>query len=78
MVKFTVNSLEFDAQVARAIKAVGDLTIPFTEIAKQFYRTNRFIFALKGKGQYPDFKGEKGEDGMTPYQRYKQKKNRLA
>lgn len=77
MVKVSVNSKEFDAQVALAIKAVGDLTIPFTEIAKEFYRSNRFIFKLKSKGQYEDFKGKKGEDGMTPYQRFKQKKTGL-
>ena len=57
MVKFQVNSKEFDAEVAEALKVVKDLRPAFIQIAREFYKTNRAIFALKSAGKYPDFSG---------------------
>ena len=83
MVEFNVSSQEFDAQVKRALTQVGDLRPVFLQIAREFYKTNKFIFKLKSAGQYPDFKGpiiaktwknpgrpdlRKRDGSMTPYQ----------
>ena len=71
MVKYQLNSAEYDAAVKEALKQVRSLKPVFNGIAKEFYRTNNAIFKLKSSGKYPDFKGKRGRDGMTPYQRRK-------
>lgn len=51
------NDKRFELAINRAIQEVQDLTIPFKQIAKDFYRSERAIFKLKGPGQYPDIGG---------------------
>lgn len=50
------NDRKFRAAIQRAADAVSDLTIPFTLIQSDFYRSEAAIFQLKSAGQYPDFK----------------------
>lgn len=57
MVTFKVFSSDFDKFVADAVKQVGDLRPAFIQIAREFYKANKAIFALKGPGQYEDFTG---------------------
>jgi phage gpG-like protein len=45
---------QFAKAVAKAIKEVDDLTIPFTLITKSWFQSNKAIFALKGPGKYTD------------------------
>lgn len=73
-------------RVAEAIATVGDLTVPFTLIASDWYKDNKQIEQLQGPGMYPDFVGERDEtpkeafaprgqkvkNGMTPYMAWKQ------
>jgi len=91
-VTFNVNSKEFDKAVKEAIKSVSDLTPVFIQMAREFYKANKAIFALKGKGKYEDFKGPKigatwkdpgmperrtRNGTMTPYQWYKHSKLKM-
>ena len=71
MVKFRINSEQYDEAVKEALKNVKSLKPVFIQIAREFYKTNRAIFTLKSAGKYTDFKGKLGRDGMTPYQRFK-------
>lgn len=48
------NEVAFKASLREAAEAVSDLTIPLTLIAKDFYKSQRSIFMLKGPGQYAD------------------------
>lgn len=50
------NEARFIAAVERAKRATEDLTLPLTLIAKDFYKSERAIFSLKGPGQYEDLK----------------------
>jgi phage gpG-like protein len=59
MVIFQVNSKEFNAKVTEAIKQVSDLRPAMIQIAREFYKTNKAIFALKSAGKYADFTGPK-------------------
>lgn len=68
------NDAAFKAGLTRALAEVSDLRIPFGLILKDFYKSQAAIFKLQSAGQYPDFKGTRGEDGLTPYQRAKKKK----
>jgi phage gpG-like protein len=45
---------KFRTAVQQAIDEVDDLTIPFREIARSWFKSNRAIFALKGPGKYVD------------------------
>lgn len=60
MDQFTSYKIENDAKFRAGLKAaaaaVGDLTVPLTLIAKDFYKSEKAIFMLKGPGQYPDLK----------------------
>lgn len=82
------NDQAFQDALDKAFKDTADLRIPFRQIARDFYRSEKAIFKLKGPGQYPDFKGTKvgktwknpGRPGartrdpnLTPYQNYKLK-----
>lgn len=59
-VSYTVeNDKRLQAGLDRAAKATGDLSKPLTLIGKDFFRSRKAIFTLKGAGQYPDFKTEK-------------------
>ena len=46
--------------LARAKEAGVNLTVPFTSIAKSWFKANKSIFAGQGPGQYPDY------GGLTP------------
>lgn len=59
MVKFRVNSKEYDNAVKEALKKVSDLRPVFIQIAREFYKANRAIFTLKSAGKYVDFTGKK-------------------
>lgn len=66
------NDKKFSAAIDKAIKLGGDLRVPFGQISQDFYKSEQAIFKLGGPGQYPDFKGAKGKDGKTAYERYKE------
>ena len=48
------NDRRFRNALARAQVEVTDLTIPLTLISKDFFKSQKAIWALKGPGQYPD------------------------
>ena len=50
------NDKKFQNALKRAKAVTDDLTIPLTLIAKDFYKSQKAIFMLKGPGQYPDLK----------------------
>ena len=50
------NDEAFARALQRLSKVTKDFRIPFGQIAKEFYKSNRKIFLLKGPGLYPDFK----------------------
>ena len=56
----TSYSLENDAAFKRmlsdASEVISDFRVPFGLISRDFYRSERAIFKLKGPGQYPAFK----------------------
>ncbi len=56
VVKFQVDpDQEFQKAVLKARGEVGDLTIPFTLIAKSWFQSNSFIFKVTGSsGKYVD------------------------
>lgn len=45
---------EFSKRLDEAAEAIGDLTIPLILMAKSWYRGNKSIFMLKGRGRYQD------------------------
>jgi hypothetical protein len=73
-------------RINKALTQVGDLRIPFTLIATDWYKDNMQIANLQGPGMYPDFKGDRNDtpkeqfaprgrkvkNGMTPYMVWKQ------
>lgn len=68
------NDRLFKQTLRDASEVVSDLRIPFGLISRDFYKSERAIFGLKGPGLYPPFKGEKDKDGLTAYQKRKRKK----
>ena len=66
VVKYSVDpDKEFQQAIRDAIGQVDDLTLPFQLITKSWFRSNKAIFSLKGKGKYQD---------LTPnYKKQKQK-----
>jgi len=48
------NDAKFKAQIENAINQVGDLRFAFGEIGRDWFKSNKAIFNLKGSGQYPD------------------------
>lgn len=48
------NDRIFRNQIQRALLEVNNLTVPFNQIAFDWYKSNKSIFGLKGPGQYPD------------------------
>ena len=50
------NDKKFARAIAQAVKQTNDLQIPLIEIAKDWFKSNKAIFMLKGSGQYPDLK----------------------
>lgn len=45
---------KFRQAITFASQAVGDLTVPFNLIAKNWYQSNKAIFSLSGPGKYKD------------------------
>lgn len=45
---------KFQKAIDDALEKTGDLTIPFTEIAKEWFQGNKAIFSLKGHGKWDD------------------------
>lgn len=52
---------QFRDFLARSAQKVGNFTIPFTLITKDWFKSNRAIFALAGPGKYDDL-SEKYKD----------------
>jgi len=52
------NDKSFKLALEAATKASDDLRIPFGLISKDFYRSQKAIFGLKGPGKYPDITPE--------------------
>lgn len=49
----------FQSAIKTALKKVNDLTIPFTLITKEWFQSNKSIFAVTASsGQYADYKDE--------------------
>lgn len=71
--KFDKISLErLNKAINEASKQVDDLRVPLGEIGKEFLESRKFIFALKGHGQYDDlseaYKKRKSKlKGGSPY-----------
>lgn len=65
------NDKAFEEKIKIAYELVGDLTIPFQQIVKDFRRSRKAIFSLRGPGKYEPFKGKKNINGNTPYQQRK-------
>lgn len=65
------NDRAFRNAVDEARKQVGDLIVPLTLISRDWYRSERAIFTLKGPGQYPDLapstKRQKMAKGKSVY-----------
>lgn len=82
------NDKAFLKTLSDASKSARSLKVPFKEIARDFYQSQKAIFKLKSKGQYPAYKGPKIKDtwknpgrpdmrtrdgGLTAYENYKMK-----
>lgn len=67
------NAARFNEVIANAKAAIGDLTIPLTLIAKDWYRGNRAMFLLKGPGQWTDL-ADGTNHGRTNYKAAKLRK----
>lgn len=61
------NDRKFARAISNAYKATSDLTIPLTEIAKDWFKSNKAIFMLKSAGQYPDLKESTKEKKLKKY-----------
>lgn len=48
------NAEAFQKQIERLGKATSDFRIPFTSIMRDFHKSNRILFNLKGPGLYQD------------------------
>lgn len=51
---YTVIDDGLQRALNKASKQVSDLTIPFTLIAKSWFKSNKAIYALKGPGKFAD------------------------
>jgi len=61
------NDKRFEAKLKAASAQVDDLRFAMGEIARDFFKSNKAQFSLKGSGQYPPLS-----------QAYAERKNRLA
>jgi phage gpG-like protein len=59
------NQKQFSANIRKAIKEVGDLTVPFNLIAHDWFRSNKSIFQLRGPGQFEPFKNSEVAQTFT-------------
>lgn len=73
MVKVTAsyspeNDARFRAMLANASQVSQDLRVPFGLISRDFYRSEKAIFQLKGPGQFPPFQqGGLGRHSRVQY-----------
>ena len=61
MAKYDVDpDGKFKTEIAKAIKSVGDLTIPFQLMTREWFKGNRSIFdeGRQGPGKYKDLSAE--------------------
>lgn len=49
----------FKVNVERALRQVGDLSVPFRLISDDFYKSEEAVFSLRGPGGFPPFQGRK-------------------
>ena len=68
---FEYDESKFRKEMLGFLQYDVDFKPAFKVIAQQFRKSRKSIFRLKGPGEYPDFKGKKGRDGRTAYQRRK-------
>lgn len=57
MAEYNVDpDLKFNKEISKSIKAIGDLTIPFKLMTREWYKGNRSIFdpGRKSKGKFED------------------------
>lgn len=59
MVTFQVETLPILTMINKFGKEISDLRPPLIQIAREFYKSNKFIFKLQGPGKYTDFVGPK-------------------
>ena len=57
------NEKAFTSSLDKLAKATNHFRIPFRLIASDFYRSNRKLFTLQGKGLYQDLSPARGIDG---------------
>ena len=73
------NQIEINNKLNELASKVSDLRIPFRLIASDFYRSNRKIFTLQGRGLYQDLAPARGENGNpTTTSNYKEQKKRIV
>jgi len=65
------NDIAFANGLDRLGRATNDFTIPFKLISSDFYRSNRKLFTLQGKGLYQDL-------SEKPFRAFWQNKNGFA
>ena len=56
---FQVETLPILSTINKFGDQVSDLRFPLIQIAREFYKTNKFIFKVSGPGKYADFQGPK-------------------
>ncbi len=65
------NDRLFHAALRKARRLVSDLSVPLNLISRDFFRSQKAIWQLKGPGQYPDLapstKNDKRRDGYSIY-----------
>lgn len=65
------NDREFNARLTELGTKASDLRIPLTLIAKDFFKSQKAIWALKSPGKYPDLaastKAQRRRDGQSMY-----------
>lgn len=59
MVEFKVETQSILTTLEKFGDKVSDLRPPLIQIAREFYKSNKFIFRLQGPGKYPPFQGKK-------------------
>ena len=73
------NDKDFLAALDRLKKSASDFRIPFGLISKEFYRSNKKMFSLKGPGLYQDLAPSAGKDGQpTTTSNYFEQKKRAV
>lgn len=61
------NDREFQRQIENALEKVNDLRIAFTLIAKDWRKSNKSQFMLRGSGQYPPLSARYAQQKRKKY-----------